>query len=309
MRKLPPLAQLRAFEAAARHSSFKRAADELAVTPTAISHQIRLLEQYCGQALFRRRPRPVALTEDGARLYPVIKEGLDSFARAVSAVREASQQSLLKVTTTNAFASRWLLPRLSFWQRAHSGITLEVIASDYVVDLQAGEADLAVRYANTLPSDLTTYELFRDRYIPVCSPAILSRRDSIRRPSDLTRFVLIDNAWPPSFPNHPTWDRLLGGARATDPTVPATAELRLFGFSEEAHAIEAAIAGQGIAICSDVVVSREIANGTLVQVLDLHIPGAIYFIAHLPGHPRQTMIDEFCGWMQSMQQAGPDFGA
>ena len=88
MRPLPPLAQLRAFEAAARHLSFMAAADELAVTPTAISHQIKLLESYCGRPLFRRRPRPLALTEAGTRLFPVIREGLDSFADALSAVHE-----------------------------------------------------------------------------------------------------------------------------------------------------------------------------------------------------------------------------
>lgn len=204
VRELPPLAQLRAFEAAARHLSFQKAAAELAVTPTAISHQIRMLEQYSGQSLFRRRPRPVALTEGGARLYPIIRGGLDSFANAISAIGQAYEQAPLKVTTTNAFASRWLLPRLTLWQRAQPSIALEVVASDYVVDLAAGEADLAVRYAETLPSDFVTYELFRDRYILVCSPAILSSHDVIRQTADLKRYILIDNAWPSFFPNIPT---------------------------------------------------------------------------------------------------------
>src|SRR4030095_12478288 len=100
MRSLPPLAQLRAFEAAARHLSFKDAADELAVMPTAISHQIKLLESYCGRPLFRRRPRPLALTETGARLFPVVREGLDSFANALSAVHEFSLGRSLTVLTT-----------------------------------------------------------------------------------------------------------------------------------------------------------------------------------------------------------------
>ncbi len=304
MRKLPPLAQLRAFEAAARQLSFKKAAAELAVTPTAISHQIRLLEQYCGQSLFRRRPRPVVLTKVGARLYPVIRNGLDTFANAVSAVREESERTPLKVTTTNAFASRWLLPRLTLWQQAHPGIALEVIGSDYVVDLRAGEADLAVRYARTAPSDLVAYELFRDRYIPVCKPALLSRHKSIRRAADLARFVLIDNAWSSSFANVPTWGRLLEKAQETDPEVPAIADVKIFGFSEETHAIEAAIAGQGIAICSDVLVAHEIESGTLVKVLDLSLRGAGFFLAHLPNHPRQPMIDAFWHWMRSMRQAG-----
>src|SRR5215470_3720188 len=104
MRKLPPLIELRAFEAAARHMSFKQAAVELGVTPTAISHQIRLLERYCGHPLFRRRPRPLSLTDAGARLFPAIRHGLEEFALAIAAVKRAGDRSPLRVTTTNAFA-------------------------------------------------------------------------------------------------------------------------------------------------------------------------------------------------------------
>src|SRR4029450_11344978 len=152
MRSFPPLAQLRAFEAAARHLSFKDAADELAVMPTAISHQIKLLESYCGRPLFRRRPRPLALTEAGARLFPVIREGLDSFADALSAgpallpsfadplpaVHELPLEPSLKVSTTNAFASRWLVPRLPLSRELHPGISLEIIGTDRVLNLQGG---------------------------------------------------------------------------------------------------------------------------------------------------------------------------
>ena len=114
MQKLPPLVELRAFEAAARHLSFKKAAAELGVTPTAISHQIRLLERYCGRALFRRRPRPLSLTDAGARLFPAIRGGLEAFATAIAAVKRDGHQQPLRVTTTNAFASRWLVPRLPY---------------------------------------------------------------------------------------------------------------------------------------------------------------------------------------------------
>src|SRR5215472_9650979 len=109
MRKLPPLGALRAFEAAARHLSFKAAAEELGLTPTAISHQIRQLEAHCGHALFRRRPRPLALTMQGERLFPVLKDGLDSFAVAFEELTSArKRRPALSVTTTNAFAHRWL---------------------------------------------------------------------------------------------------------------------------------------------------------------------------------------------------------
>src|SRR5258707_7914800 len=110
MNKLPPLMDLRPLDAAARHLSFKKGAAELGVTQTAISHQTRLLERYCGRALFRRRPRPLSLTEAGARLFPVIRDGLEAFATAIAAVRRDADKQPLCVTTTNAFPSRWLVP-------------------------------------------------------------------------------------------------------------------------------------------------------------------------------------------------------
>jgi len=147
MKKLPPLIELRAFDAAARHLSFKKAAAELGVTPTAISHQIRLLEQYCGRPLFRRRPRPMSLTEPGARLFPVIRDGLEAFATAIAAVKRDHNKQPLRVTTTNAFASRWLVPRLPRWRKEHPNTPLDVIGTDNVIDLNAGDADVAIRYA------------------------------------------------------------------------------------------------------------------------------------------------------------------
>src|ERR1700731_620798 len=121
MRKLPPLGSLRAFEAAARRMSFSDAATELGVTPTAISHQIRLLEDICGQHLFRRRPRPLALTSAGDRLYPVLQQGLDAFAAAIASLSLGGGPSL-RVTSPNAFASRWLVPRLPKWREKHPEI-------------------------------------------------------------------------------------------------------------------------------------------------------------------------------------------
>src|SRR4051794_29534827 len=115
MNKLPPLIELRAFDAAARHLSFKKAAAELGVTPTAISHQIRLLERYCGRALFSRRPRPLSHTQAGARLFPLTRAGLEAFSTAITPIQRDRDKQPLRVPTTNAFASRWLVPRLPRW--------------------------------------------------------------------------------------------------------------------------------------------------------------------------------------------------
>lgn len=173
VRRLPPLGALRAFEAAARHLSFQGAADELGLTPTAISHQVRLLEDYCGETLFRRRPRPLALSDAGLRLFPPIRDGLDAFAAALSSLRADAHAVPLRITTTNAFASRWLVPRLALWRGTHRDIALSIIGADRVLKLDAGEADLAIRYARSAPHGATR-EIFRDRYYPVCSPKLLS---------------------------------------------------------------------------------------------------------------------------------------
>jgi LysR family transcriptional regulator, glycine cleavage system transcriptional activator len=300
MKKLPPLIELRAFEAAARHMSFKQAADELGVTPTAISHQIRLLEGYCGQALFRRRPRPLTLTPTGAKLFPVIRDGLDAFVAALAAVRQRADKQPLRVTTTNAFASRWLVPRLAGWQKAHKNSPLEVIGTDAVLDLKTEEADIAIRYAHDAPSALVSRELFRDTFWPVCSPHLLTDGKPLKHPSELRGYTLIHCYWPPSDTEAPTWQRYLGIAQSDGGDVPRFEELQHLSFREELHAIEAVISGQGIAVCSDVLVARELATGVLVKCLTQSLPGYGFYLVHVPDHPRLRIIKSFSNWMSSL---------
>ncbi|MGE0724444.1 MAG: LysR substrate-binding domain-containing protein [Alphaproteobacteria bacterium] len=298
MHRLPPLIELRAFEAAARHLSFARAAEELHVTPTAISHQIKLLESHLGTTLFRRRPRPIALTPAGTALFPTIRDGLAAFAAALDAVRPADARPLV-VTTTNAFAARWLLPRLPDWRARHPHIALEVIGTDERIDLRAGGADVAVRYARAIEPGLAAHELFRDRHWPMAAPALLPRGRAFERLSGLRGQTLIHAHWLPGDPAPPTWPRWLAAARAAGHDVPATDEMTALTFREEAHAIDAAIAGQGIAICSDVLVARELAAGTLVKAFDLPLDGYGFFLVHLPGRARDRRIRAFADWIGS----------
>ena len=303
MRRLPPLTALRAFEAAARHLSFKAAADEVSVTPSAISHEVRLLEDILGCSLFRRRPRPLTLTEAGARLFPVIRGGLDAFAAAAAQVRDGAAQQRLRVTTTNAFAGRWLVPRLPLWREAHPEIALEVIGTDTVIDLAAGNADVAIRYAFAPPPGLATSELLRDRFWPVASPKLLSGGKAIRRPSDLAGYPFVHAWWPETNPHAPTWQRWLSMAQQIDARVLLDMSASGLTFSEELHAIDAVIAGQGIGLFSDVLVAHELATGELVRLIDLALPGFGFYFAHTPDHPRQTIIDAFAEWIGSV---GPD---
>jgi LysR family glycine cleavage system transcriptional activator len=298
MNRLPPLIELRAFDAAARHLSFKKAAAELGVTPTAISHQIRLLERYCGRALFRRRPRPLSLTEAGTRLFPVIRDGLEAFAVAIAAVKRDGDKQPLRVTTTNAFASRWLVPRLARWRKVRPDAPLDVIGTDNVLDLKAGDADVAIRYSRTSPTDGIAKEFLSDTFWPVCNRELLA--SGLKKAADLRGHVLIHCYWSPSDLGAPTWQRWLAVARSKWRDVPELKDMDHLSFREELHAIEAVIAGQGIGIFSSVLVAHELAAGTLVKAFDVSLPGYRFYLVRSPGHPREKTIQAFSMWLQSV---------
>ncbi len=305
---LPPLGGLRAFEAAARHLSFKRAASELGVTPTAISHRIRQLERHCGQALFRRRPRPLALTPAGARLFPVLRDGFGSFLEALGAVRERSPTDRLRITATNAFAARWLVPRLPLWRATEPRVKLDIIGTDAVLDLAAGEADLAIRYARRPPRGLRSVELFRDRFHVVASPSLVGAAGPPMSPREIAAFPLIEAEWLPGDCKAPTWSRWqeLAGARYAD--VPDLAGHVSLRFREELHAIEAVIAGQGIGLCSDVLIGPELARGAVRRISRLTLPGYGFHIASRPTHPKHAAITAFTRWALGVAQTGPRSG-
>ncbi|WP_439579125.1 LysR substrate-binding domain-containing protein [Elioraea sp.] len=304
-RQLPPLTALRAFEAAARHLSFAAAAAELGVTPTAISHQIRELELACGQALFRRRPRPLVLTEAGQRLFPVLRAGLDDFAAAVAALREAEPRETLRLTTTNAFAHLWLVPRLAEWRKRRPDITLEIIGTDAQLDLRAGEADLAIRYARTAPPGLVTREILRDRHWPICSPSLLPGGTPARRPSELLRLTLIHMTWGAWLAEPPDWSHWLAAARRIEPGLASAGHAGALSFREELHAYEALLAGQGIAIYSDLLAARALASGRLVKAFDLSLLGLGFLLTHVPDHRKQAAIAAFSAWIEEAAAATP----
>ncbi len=290
MKRLPPLAELRAFEAAARHLSFKAAAEELGVTPTAISHQVRLLEAHCGQLLFRRRPRPLALTPAGTLLAPGITEGLQNFTDAWRRLDSVGEAMVLRVTATNAFASRCLLPLLPALRATHPTLMLEIIGIDAVLSLQTGEVDVAVRYARQAPQDGIAVELARDTFYAVASPSLLGSKTQSLSVPEILRLPLIETGWPDNDTEAPRWSRWIdqadsgAAARKRKPTVPT-----LF-FREELHAIQAVIAGQGVGICSDILVRHEIASGQLIRVSDVPLDGYGFFFVHRRGDSRKAAL-------------------
>jgi LysR family glycine cleavage system transcriptional activator len=287
MRKLPPLATLRAFEAAARHLSFKRAADELAVTPTAISHQIRLLEETLGQKLFERRTRRVIMTSAAQTLYTPLRDSFDTIAQAVERVSAIKAASTVTLTATMAFTSRWLVPRVAAFRNRYPGINLRLLASDDVIDLRTGAAGIAVRYgAGTYPG-CRSQLLFQETFAPVCSPHL-----NIRTPTDLELHALIHSEWRQVDEITPTWPRWY--AKAGLPYQRSGSDIV---FTDETHAIQAAVAGQGVALAGVALVDDELATGTLTVPLGPTLTGRGFYLVIPDSHLDDGSVEAVREWL------------
>lgn len=276
MRKLPPLAALRAFEAAARHSSFKRAASELAVTPTAISHQIRLLEATLGLQLFVRGTRRIDLTPAGARLFPALRDGFDGFEQAIRELGKPRRE-VLTLSATPLFTARWLVPRVDGFRAANPGVDLRLHATSEVVDLLGGEADAAIRYGRGPFPGLFSEPLIAQHFVPMCSPTL-----GLTEPEQMRDAPLLHNEWRHQGPDTPTWARWgrVAGIDGVDWTRGVT-------FTDEAHVIQAAIAGQGVALLSPLLLSPELEQGSLVHPFGPALPG-VHFHFVRPDDPRHA---------------------
>ncbi|MDS1139019.1 LysR substrate-binding domain-containing protein [Pusillimonas sp. SM2304] len=289
MRRLPPLSALRAFEAAARHGSFKCAANELSVTPTAISHQIRSLEEHTGLQLFVRQVRQVRLTEAGAQLYPVLQEGFDAFEAVLGRLTQAGRKEKVTISATNAFTAKWLIPRVAGFHALHPGIDLQLHASDEAVNLADHTFDIALRYGRGPYPGLATEIMFADEYAPLVNPML-----GVSSIAALQSVPLIHFEWKKDDPRNPTWEKWF--AQAGLPWNPSLGQLR---YSDEGHASQAAVAGQGIALLSLTLMKDEIAAGHLVQPFGPAIPGHAYHLAMRAGQPPSAGIRAAADWLRS----------
>ncbi|WP_244244023.1 LysR substrate-binding domain-containing protein [Marilutibacter alkalisoli] len=253
-RRLPSLSSLRAFEAAARLGSAKHAADELSVTPAAISHQVRQLEDELGLALFVRRPRRLLITPPGAELQRALTGAFGNIAEAVERVRTPQRRSLT-LSATPAVASRWLLPRLPQLREACADLDLRIHVSHEPVALDGIEADVAIRYGHGRWPGLVSYKLFDNVFAPVCSPLL-----KLGDPRELPRHTLLHFA-PPGARSAPVdWRAWQAQAR-----VPGLDAGPGPVFSDETHTISAALAGQGVALMSLALVADELRAGSLLN--------------------------------------------
>ncbi len=278
--RLPPLNALRAFEAAARRLSFKNAAVELSVTPAAVSHQIKLLEDFLGLALFRRLTRALELTAQGEAMLPKVREGLECFAAAVESTHKHASQGRLFVASPPSFAARWLVPRLQRFTLAEPDVSLHVLSSMNAidsdqptavpgfdnVDLREEDSQVLVRFGTGCYAGCRVDRIFGPDYIAVCSPGLLDSRFPLRQPADARFHVLLHDDTIANERARPSWEewfRLAGVANFDSSGGPH--------FSDSGLALVAAVDGLGIALASKPLVAAEIAAGRLVAPFDIAV--------------------------------------
>ncbi|MEM9668989.1 MAG: transcriptional regulator GcvA [Pseudomonadota bacterium] len=257
--RLPPLNALRAFEAAARRLSFTKAAEELNVTPGAISQQIRQLEDYAGAPLFKRTGRSVLLTDSAQATLPLVREAFDQIAEAGRVMQAPARRGRVMVSSAPSFAAKWLAPRLENFHRSHEGIEAWVSADMGLTDFNTADADIAIRYGRGQYDGLKSELLLDETVLPVCSPALLEGEHGIRKPGDLAHHTLLHDESAENDPSCPDWPSWLAARN-----VLGVQSRRGPRFNQAVLVIEAAISGQGVALAKRAVAAADLAAGRLV---------------------------------------------
>jgi len=286
---LPSLNGLRAFEAAARHMSFTRAAAELNVTQTAISHQIRRLEEQLGLTLFIRRNRTLELTREALDYLPSIRSAFADLHRATAKLRRNDHEGRLTVSTTASLATKWLVSRVAAFQDANPGIEVRISTSTHLVDFQREEVDIAVRYGHGVWPGLRADWLMAEHIFPVCSPDLLNDARPLRSPEDLAHHTLL----------HTTVSREDWQLWLTAAGLPGSiATRRGMTFDQGFMAIQAAMEGLGVALGRFHLVETDIAAGRLVAPFDTVLPqDAGYYVVAPESTAETAKIARFRDWL------------
>lgn len=288
-RKLPSLNALRAFEAAARHGSFARAAAELHVTPAAVSQLVKQLENQLNTNLFRRGRQLVA-SESALATLPLFSDAFDQLERAVAQLRGKDGNGPLVISTPPTFAARWLVSRLDDFQGKHPGVELRLSATRRMVDFKLEDVDLAIRFGDGDYPGLHVERLMSEAIVPVAAPALATDIHGI---ADLARMPLLNDDWHTSQQIFPDWETWLSSQGVT-PSTP----LRLRHFSDSSLTLQAAVAGLGIALTWQSLVADDLARGTLVRLLDLSTASDLaYHLVMPPERAKLAKVQAFREWL------------
>jgi LysR family transcriptional regulator, glycine cleavage system transcriptional activator len=290
-RPLPPLNALRAFEATARHLSFSKAAEELHVTPAALSHQIRGLEDLLGLKLFHRRARSIELTEPARLIYPGIRTGFEAIREAVDRLGRGQQDRILVVSSTPGFTAKWLVPRLYRFLARNPEIETRITASAAYANFASDGVDVGIRLSSGVHPDLYVEKLSDEWLLPLCSPRLLDGERRLRSPQDLAHFPLIQVDLPGLVPTWADWLRM-----AQIDGIDSTRGLRL---NVADHALDAASEGMGVVLAYKMVASRDILLGRLVPPFgpDIPVPGRSYYFVCARGHEKRANVKAFRDWV------------
>lgn len=292
-RRIPPLPAIRAFEAAARCGSFKNAALELCVDASAVSHQVRLLEDLLAVRLFHRTPGRVALTPDGTTYFNAVRPLLDEMDRITREVSRRTDEEPLAVQTTPAFAARWLLPRLGRFLERYPKIALDLSTGLPPTDLNRDNVDIVVQWGDDPVAGLRVEPFMASTRMPVCSPAFLAARPDLRRPSDLSGDILLRDMVAEG------WDDWF--ARA------ACVGIHAYGprFAHCELSMRAAESGLGVDLAYRALIEADVAAGRLVELFDIESSAVvIYSLAYRESDGRRRSVIAFRDWLFHETLAG-----
>ena len=293
-RRLPPLVALRTFEVVARHLSVARAADELCVTPAAVSHQIRTLEAHLGVTLFRRAGRSLVLSEAGQACLPGIRDGFERLGDAIAQLETLGEGGVLTVSVAPSFAVKWLVPRLDRFQSLHPAIDVRVAASNQLANFASDNVDLAIRYGSGRYPELKVERLLQEAIFPVCAPE-LARRLDLTSPQDLAATTLLHDDSPDEDQSCPTWQMWLRAAGAHQ--VDGNRGPR---FTQSSLVLEAALHGRGVALAKATLAASDLRAGRLVRLFGDRTPlDFAYFIVGPQRKLALPKVAAFVEWLRT----------
>jgi LysR family transcriptional regulator, glycine cleavage system transcriptional activator len=288
-RRLPPLNALRAFEAVARHLSITSAAEELGVTPGAVSQSVKSLEEYLGRALFARTPRGLVLSDAAASGLPALSEGFDRLAEGARLLSGPERGGRLTVSVAPSFAQKWVAPRLADFAAAHPEVDVQIHAAMGLANFEAEGVDLAIRFGAGRWPGLESKLLFREEVMPVCAHRLA---DEITKPADIAKFTLIHDDSNLNDESCPDWAMWLKAAG-----VEGVDAARGPRFNQSALALEAAAGGRGVALAKRALAQADIDAGRLAAPLQGATPiDFAYYLVHPPGRARSRPARAFINW-------------
>ena len=295
-RILPGTRALRTLAAAGRHLNFTRAADEVGLTPAAVSYQIKEIEEQLGIALFQRTSRTMRLTEAGRVLVDGAVEALETLGRAAGRARKLARgTSQLRVTLDATFASKWLMPRIENFSKAHPEVELRFDISTELRDFDHDDIDIGVRFGSGRYPGLATDRLFENVIVPVCSPALLQSGKPIAEPRDLLAHRLVHIDWSRQGLTWPNWRMWMAAAGVED-----FDDGICVVFSDSSHVIQAALDGNAVALADFAMVAKDLSQGRLVRPFELGIripPEFAYFLAYPRASADDPRIVAFRSWI------------